>query len=254
MCVLVIGALTGFEATAIYAEEARDPRRKVSRATFVAIGFLTVFYAAGCWLITGAFGADRAADLAGAAAGPDLTFRAAELHVGAWLADALHGLFTVSAFAATLAFHNAAAHHLYALGREGLLVPAPVLRRSGRARRGCRRSVRPAGRAHGCRERRPAGAPAGGAAHRVRGGLVDPAPRSLAVRGADHGRCGTGHVSPRRPPRACGGRRGLGPAGGAPLQTSTSSSGWALSPRPLTVAARSPPRPAFLTKANAPQP
>ncbi|WP_051878086.1 amino acid permease [Streptomyces sp. NRRL B-24720] len=62
-----------------------------------------------------------AVDLAGAAAGPDLTFRAAELHVGAWLADAMHGLFTVSAFAATLAFHNAAARHLYALGREGLL-------------------------------------------------------------------------------------------------------------------------------------
>lgn len=82
MCVLVIGAFTGFEATAIYAEEARDPPGKVSRATFIAISFLTVFYAAGCWLITGAFGADRAVDLAGAAAGPDLTFRAAELHDG----------------------------------------------------------------------------------------------------------------------------------------------------------------------------
>ncbi|MFF7577695.1 amino acid permease [Streptomyces sp. NPDC008061] len=72
MCVLVIGAFTGFEATAIYAEEARDPCRKVSRATFIAIGFLTVFHAAGCWLIMGAFGADRAVDLAGEAAGPDL--------------------------------------------------------------------------------------------------------------------------------------------------------------------------------------
>ncbi|MDX3768383.1 MULTISPECIES: hypothetical protein [unclassified Streptomyces] len=67
---LVIGAFTGFEATAIYAEEARDPCRKVSRATFIAIGFLTVFHAAGCWLIMGAFGADRAVDLAGEAAGP----------------------------------------------------------------------------------------------------------------------------------------------------------------------------------------
>lgn len=131
MFVLVIGAFTGFEATAIYAEEARDPRRTVSRATFIAIGFLAVFYAAGCWLIMGAFGTDRAVDLAGAAAGPDLTFRAAELHVGAWLADAMHGLIIVSAFAATLAFHNAAARYLYALGREGLL-PRRLGRVSGR--------------------------------------------------------------------------------------------------------------------------
>ncbi|MFB6625978.1 APC family permease [Streptomyces sp. NPDC056374] len=121
MFVLVIGAFTGFEATAIFAEEVREPRRTVPRATFIAIGFLAVFYSLGCWLVMGAFGTDEAVELARAADGPELTFRAAELYAGPWLADAMHGLIVVSAFAATLAFHNAAARYLYALGREGLL-------------------------------------------------------------------------------------------------------------------------------------
>ncbi|MFD3563689.1 APC family permease [Streptomyces sp. NPDC058686] len=121
MFVIVIGAFTGFEATAIYAEEAREPSRTVPRATFIAIGFLALFYSAGVWLIMGAFGTDKAVAMARAAAGPELTFRAGELYVGAWLSDAMHALVIVSAFAATLAFHNAAARYLYALGREGLL-------------------------------------------------------------------------------------------------------------------------------------
>lgn len=121
MFVLVIGAFTGFEATAIYAEEAREPCRTVPRATFIAIGFLALFYAAGVWLLMGAFGTDKAVAMARAAAGPDLAFKAGELYVGAWLADTMHALIIVSAFAATLAFHNAAARYLYALGREGLL-------------------------------------------------------------------------------------------------------------------------------------
>ncbi|MFJ3696023.1 APC family permease [Streptomyces sp. NPDC090052] len=121
MFVIVIGAFTGFEATAIYAEEARDPGRTVPRATFIAIGFLAVFYSVGVWLIMGAFGTDQAVALARGAAGPELTFKAGELYVGTWLADTMHALLIVSAFAATLAFHNAAARYLYALGREGLL-------------------------------------------------------------------------------------------------------------------------------------
>lgn len=124
MFVLVIGAFTGFEATAIYAEEARDPERTVPRATFIAIGFLALFYAAGVWILMGGFGTDRSVSMARSSDGPQLTFHAADRFVGPWLADSMHVLIVVSAFAATLAFHNAAARYLYALGREGLL-PRP---------------------------------------------------------------------------------------------------------------------------------
>ncbi len=37
---LAFGAFIGFEATAIYREEARTPNRTVPRATYVAVGFL----------------------------------------------------------------------------------------------------------------------------------------------------------------------------------------------------------------------
>lgn len=122
MFVIVIGAFTGFEATAIYAEEAREPSRTVPRATFIAIGFLALFYSVGAWLIMGAFGTDKAVAMARAAAStPNSPSRPHELYVGTWLADTMHALVIVSAFAATLAFHNAAARYLYALGREGLL-------------------------------------------------------------------------------------------------------------------------------------
>ncbi|WP_406157371.1 APC family permease [Streptomyces sp. NBC_01005] len=121
MFVLVIGAFTGFEATAIYAEEARDPERTVPRATFIAIGFLALFYAAGVWILMGGFGTDRSVSMARSSDGPQLTFHAADRFVGPWLADSMHVLIVVSAFAATLAFHNAAARYLYSLGREGLL-------------------------------------------------------------------------------------------------------------------------------------
>ncbi|MGW5232954.1 APC family permease [Streptomyces nodosus] len=128
MFVLAIGAFTGFEATAIYAEEAREPRRTVPRATFIAVGFLAVFYAFAVWVVMGAFGPQDAVRIARGGDGPDMVFSAAGRFVGSWLPDIMHVLIITSAFAATLAFHNAAARYMYALGREGLLP-----RRLGRA-------------------------------------------------------------------------------------------------------------------------
>ncbi|WP_245766966.1 APC family permease [Streptomyces colonosanans] len=132
MFVLAIGAFTGFEATAIYAEEAREPKRTVPRATFIAVGFLAVFYAFAVWVVMGAFGAADAVRVARGGNGPDMVFSAADRFVGPWLSDSMHLLIITSAFAATLAFHNAAARYMYALGREGLL-PRPLARVSPRS-------------------------------------------------------------------------------------------------------------------------
>lgn len=132
MFVLAIGAFTGFEATAIYAEEAREPRRTVPRATFMAVGFLAAFYAFAVWVVMGAFGAEDAVRVARGGDGPDMVFSAAGRFVGPWLSDSMHLLIITSAFAATLAFHNAAARYMYALGREGLL-PRPLARVSSRS-------------------------------------------------------------------------------------------------------------------------
>ncbi|MGH4035054.1 APC family permease [Actinomycetota bacterium Odt1-20B] len=121
MFVLAIGAFVGFEATAIYAEEAREPARTVPRATCVAVAFLALFYTFTVWMIINAYGGGRAQAVAGADGGADMVFAATERFAGAWAADAMHVLIITSAFAATLAFHNGAARYFYALGREGLL-------------------------------------------------------------------------------------------------------------------------------------
>ncbi|WP_030777079.1 APC family permease [Streptomyces sp. NRRL S-920] len=121
MFVLAIGAFVGFEATAIYAEEARRPERTVPRATYIAVAFLALFYTFTVWMIINAYGSDRAQAVADGKGGADMVFSATERFSGAWAADSMHVLIITSAFAATLAFHNGAARYFYALGREGLL-------------------------------------------------------------------------------------------------------------------------------------
>ncbi|ADB53148.1 APC family permease [Conexibacter woesei] len=118
--VLSFGAFLGFESTAIYSEEAKDPRRTVRRATFVAVGFLAIFYTLIVWVGIMAYGPDQA--LRAAADDPTgMFFVAMERWVGSGATDAMHVLIVTSTLAATLAFHNASSRYLHALGREGVL-------------------------------------------------------------------------------------------------------------------------------------
>lgn len=120
MFVLAFGAFIGFEATAIYSEEARDSRRTVPRATYVAVGFLALFYTTITWMIIVAFGPERA--LSVAENDPEgMFFTAANDYVGRAADVVMRVLIVTSAFAASLAFHNAAARYFYALGRERVL-------------------------------------------------------------------------------------------------------------------------------------
>ena len=120
---LSFAAFIGFEATAIYAEEARDPDRTVPLATYIAVGFLALFYTLITWTIIVAFGPERA--LSVAEQNPEgMFFAAATDYVGLWASVVMRVLIITSAFAATLAFHNAAARYFYALGRERVLPSA----------------------------------------------------------------------------------------------------------------------------------
>jgi amino acid transporter len=127
MFVLSIGAFIGFEATAIYAEEAREPRVTVPRATYAAVAFLALFYTFTVWMIINAYGVDKAVAVANGEGGADMVFTATADFAGRWAADAMHLLIVTSCFAAALAFHNASTRYFYALGREGVL-PRPLAR------------------------------------------------------------------------------------------------------------------------------
>ena len=118
--VLAFGAFIGFEATAIYREEARTPDRTVPRATYIAVGFLGLFYAFISWVIIQGFGNTGA--VAVAAKNPaSMFFTAMTTYVGGWATDLMRVLIVTSLFAALLAFHNAITRYTYALASEGAL-------------------------------------------------------------------------------------------------------------------------------------
>lgn len=120
MFAVVFGAFLGFESTAIYTEEARDPRRTVPRAIYLAIGFLGVFYTFVAWTIYLAYGRSEIV-LAAVTDPAGLVFGALEIYVGPWAVLLCEILIVISAFASALAFHNTAIRYLHTLGREGLL-------------------------------------------------------------------------------------------------------------------------------------
>lgn len=110
----------GFEQTAIYAEEARDPVRSIPRATYLALGAITLFYVFVSWTLVQAYGAD---DVVGAATRAPADF--VYIATGTYLGDAwnhlLAALIVTSSLAAVLAFHNATARYFFSLGRERLI-------------------------------------------------------------------------------------------------------------------------------------
>ena len=115
------GAYLGFESTAIYAEEARDPARTVPVATYISIAFLGVFYAFTFWILTVAFGIEGVLRLALQDDFQDMVFHAGDAYLGAWASVTMRVLIVTSFFACLLAFHNASSRYLFSLGRERLL-------------------------------------------------------------------------------------------------------------------------------------
>jgi amino acid transporter len=86
-----------------------------------------VFYTVTTWLMVNGQGAAGLQDFLGGLK-PDPTaflFALGDSYIGSSLTTVMSLLFISSVFAALLAFHNAVARYLYALGREGL-VPAQL--------------------------------------------------------------------------------------------------------------------------------
>jgi amino acid transporter len=118
-----IACFIGFESSAIYSEECRDPQRTVGRATFVAVAFTGLFYALSAWAMVVNVGPEN---LQAAAAdpvngGPGVVFGALAEHWGESTAMIANMLFLTSVFAALLSFHNGVARYFFALGRERVL-------------------------------------------------------------------------------------------------------------------------------------
>jgi len=118
--IFALACFVGFEATAIYAEEARDPQRTVPRATYLAVAAIALFFAFVAWAIVCAHGLSAAQGAAQADPGA-FWFAISDRLLGAGYSNAMSVLLLGSTFASILAFHNMIARYLYALGREGVL-------------------------------------------------------------------------------------------------------------------------------------
>ncbi|WP_119302846.1 APC family permease [Dongia deserti] len=119
---ICFAAFMGFEATTIYSEEARDPKRTVPRATYASVLIIGIFYAISTWCMVVAVGVDKLLETLGGLTDPtNYLFGLSDQYAGSWLTWIMSLLLVTSVFAALLAFHNAAARYFYVLGREGLL-------------------------------------------------------------------------------------------------------------------------------------
>ncbi|MFC3890609.1 APC family permease [Lentzea rhizosphaerae] len=113
-------AFMGFESTALYRREARDPERTIPRATYFAVGFMALFYCFIVWSVVIGFGSDK---VVGAATEnlPGLFFAATETYVGPWAATLMRLLVISSVYASQIAFHNAITRYTHALSEDGVL-------------------------------------------------------------------------------------------------------------------------------------
>ncbi|WP_205710902.1 APC family permease [Isoptericola sp. BMS4] len=116
----VFACFTTFEATTVFSEEARAPRRTIPRALYAVILFVGVFYTSATWAVSYAVGpgaVQEAAtdDLAG------IVFTLAAQYVGPWL-DVTMQVLVVSSFVAMLiGMQNMFARYCFALARARVL-------------------------------------------------------------------------------------------------------------------------------------
>jgi amino acid transporter len=121
----------GFEATAIFSEEARDPQRTVPRATWAAIALIGAFYTLTSLALVSAVGVSDAAAVAGEDPG-GFVFAIVAEYLGTFITDVMQILLVVSLFAALLAMHNVASRYLFAIGRARVL-PSALARSHARS-------------------------------------------------------------------------------------------------------------------------
>lgn len=110
----------GFEATAVFRDEARDPERTVTRATYFSLILIAAFYALSSWALISAVGDDHAVKVATDSGGTMLA-DATRRYLGAVGYQIIQVLFVTSLFACILSFHNIVARYVFVLSGRRVL-------------------------------------------------------------------------------------------------------------------------------------
>jgi amino acid transporter len=115
---LCVTSFAGFEATAVFREEASDPHKTIPRAAYGAILLLTVLFSSASYILICAYGPTEI--ISRAAADPSTVAIESIAHYLGWFGgEAVAVLLCTSVFACLLALHNILARYIYCLGVDG---------------------------------------------------------------------------------------------------------------------------------------
>jgi amino acid transporter len=114
----------GFESTAMYGEESRNPKKVIPRATLISVTGVGLFYIYVSWMTIAGNGLAGSVKISAGSSPLDLFFDPARTFIGPWAVSTFQWLLITGSFACGMAFHQCASRYLYAIGREGFLHPA----------------------------------------------------------------------------------------------------------------------------------
>lgn len=118
-----IVCFSGFEATAVFREEARNPERTIPRATYIAVAMMAGLYALSAWAQITGVGAGQIVDQA--ASDPTGTvLTSVTTFLSKTVADIVNVLLVTSIFAANLATHNVTGRYVYSLSVDRIFPAA----------------------------------------------------------------------------------------------------------------------------------
>ncbi|MET0974637.1 MAG: APC family permease [Leifsonia sp.] len=110
----------GFEATAVFRDEAKDPERTIPRATYISLILIGLFYTLSSWVLITANGQSTIVENATENAGTILATTTGQ-YLGAVGAHIIQVLFVTSLFACILSFHNIVSRYIFTLAGKGVL-------------------------------------------------------------------------------------------------------------------------------------
>ncbi|GAB3857287.1 APC family permease [Nocardioides maradonensis] len=112
----------GFESTAMYGEESRNPKKIIPRATMLSVLGIGIFYVIVSWSAIVGTGPQNAVALAqDTNVAGDIFFGPVRQHLGEWAVVVFQFLLMTGSYACGMAFHNCASRYIYAIGREDLI-------------------------------------------------------------------------------------------------------------------------------------
>jgi len=109
----------GFESTAIFRDEARDPEKTIPRATYAAVVLIAVFYTFAAYSLVQAWGNGFDKEIADDSAGFVIT--TAHMYLGRPGAEIVNVFLLTSLFACVLSFHNVITRYQHAMSNARLL-------------------------------------------------------------------------------------------------------------------------------------